>query len=198
MAGINLDYTKSRGFQNSFGTESDGFMQGDAQDDPAVRLQLSSGVIASTVTVPMYPGLGIIENIPTALTKETGSVITLATDTVCTGFTVVNQAHHGIITPTSDVPQYPAGASVHFYRIGSNARIPLKVSDAVVALANGTTPNNSTKFKWDPVNNCIDVAATDGIAIKLLTVSLKGNMTSTVVGSDITWEFDKPIGVFLI
>ncbi|MFP1463125.1 hypothetical protein ACLB1E_23575 [Escherichia coli] len=40
-------------------------------------------------------------------------------------FTVFNQAFHGITTPDNPVPLYLAGGFVHYYRVGSGARIPL-------------------------------------------------------------------------
>ncbi|HCP9632429.1 TPA: hypothetical protein OF720_004975, partial [Escherichia coli] len=48
MADINFHPFKNRGaFGGLFNVESRGLMQGDAQDDPAIRLQLCSGRLDS-------------------------------------------------------------------------------------------------------------------------------------------------------
>ncbi|VEI69510.1 Uncharacterised protein [Serratia fonticola] len=41
-------------FKNSFNVESFGLVQGDAQDDPAVRLLLAAGVLADDVVGSMW------------------------------------------------------------------------------------------------------------------------------------------------
>ncbi|MOA36023.1 hypothetical protein D3C78_1575210 [compost metagenome] len=92
-----------------------------------------------------------------------------------------------------------AGNGVHYYRLGTGARIPLPISAAVAALANGTTSTTSTQFKWDPAAQVIDVATADGISIRLLKVSPSGNMAAVqdATTKDVNWE-DKPIGLFSI
>lgn len=195
-------------FLNSYRTESTGFIQGDAQDDPVVKMSLAAGVVASSVTVPLWPGMGIAEHIPTSAANLTGPLVTEATATDLTGFTVVNQAHHGVISSEENVPQYPAGAGVHFYRTGSGARIPLPVSSAVAALANGTTVNNATAFIWDATNRCVDVVPApekegdvvpSGVVMRLLAVSPAGNMVAKrdATTGNVTWT-DSPVGLFLI
>ncbi|MFN1097408.1 hypothetical protein [Escherichia coli] len=57
MADINFHPFKNRGaFGGLFNVESRGLMQGDAQDDPAIRLQLCSGRLDSKITEPVYRG----------------------------------------------------------------------------------------------------------------------------------------------
>lgn len=186
-------------FKNSFNIESDGLTQGDAQDDPAIRLTLAAGVVSDAVDGSLWGGMGIIAMIPPSDKKMLGSVIIEATQENCNGFCVFNQAHHGVITPNSGVPQYMAGNGIHFYRLGCGARIPLPVSAAVAALANSNKMETETKFAWDPDKSWIDVAATDGMSIRLLYVSPSGNMAAKQdpTTKDVNWD-DAPLGLFLI
>ncbi|MFP1495969.1 hypothetical protein ACLB1Q_06605 [Escherichia coli] len=58
MADINFHPFKNRGaFGGLFNVESRGLMQGDAQDDPAIRLQLCSGRLDSKITQPVWVAL---------------------------------------------------------------------------------------------------------------------------------------------
>lgn len=210
MAGITIQPFKTSGsLTNLFNVESRGLTQGDAQDDPAVRLQLASGMIDPTLSTSLYGGLGVTECIPTDAVSVAGAMITKATADVCNAFTVFNQAYHGVTTPSSPVPQYIAGGSVHYYRIGSSARIPLPVSAAVAALASsGTTAVGADGFVWDVTNNVVDVyvepasgddSTNPKVNIKLLMISTTGNLTVVKdADGNFTWETTKPCGLFLI
>ncbi|WP_337049966.1 hypothetical protein [Serratia fonticola] len=197
--GITFDPYKTTNMQGGFNTESTGFTQGDAQDDPAVRLQLSAGTLNPFATAPIWAGRGIIEII--TKNNQTGAVIVPATATSCDGFCVSNQAFHGLITPNSQVPQFSPGSSVHYFRLGSNARIPLPISADVELLADGNTSNASKKFVWDPVNYCVDVSANaTGMAIRLLMVSNVNNLAAKYDASSdsVNWVSDRSLGLFLI
>ncbi|EPT5086703.1 hypothetical protein ACVUCS_003648 [Salmonella enterica subsp. enterica] len=204
MAGIILQPFKTSGSMTGlFNVESRGLTQGDAQDDPAVRLQLCSGMIGSAVTDAMWGGMGVLECLSPP-DGVSGSTIINATAAKCNAFTVFNQAYHGITTTTSPVPQYLPGGSVHYYRIGSGARIPLPISAEVAALATGGNPVGAGSFVWDITNNLIDVY-TDGetdnpqVNISLLLVSASGNQTvSKDKDGNLVWDASLPCGLFLI
>ncbi|WP_353613954.1 hypothetical protein [Mangrovibacter phragmitis] len=206
MSNISFDPYKTQGnFSGSFNISSNGFIQGDAQDDPAIRLQLCQGVLDSGVTSSVYGGIGVIECVPKEADSVQGSDIKIATTTICNAFLVSNQAYHGISTPSSPVPLFPAGSSVHYYRLGSHARIPLKISSAVAALAASNTDvsNEGVGFVWDVTNNQVDVysSATSGnpkVAIRLLKVSSSGNLVVSVDGSGNAKWVDQPCGLFEI
>jgi hypothetical protein len=204
MSGISLQPFKNMGaMAGLFNVSSAGYTQGDAQDDPAVRLQLCSGVISDSVTAPLWGGVGVMECISVA-GGVSGATIKKPTASNCNAFSVFNQAYHGISTPSSPVPQYLPGGSLHYYRIGSGARIPLPISPAVAGLADGTEPVGSDGFVWDLVNNCIDVysSSTSGnpkVDIRLINVSTTGNLTvSTDTDGNVVWDDTMPVGLFLI
>lgn len=119
---------------DSFSVTSEGVTQGVAMDDPTVRNLLAGGYVSVDETLPMWGGLAIQELIglrPGAGVR--GNELKRATNVgEITGFTVYNQAHHLITFPSSPAPSGGAGMSMHFYRLGSKARIPLKASAALV------------------------------------------------------------------
>jgi hypothetical protein len=206
MADINFQPFKTQGaFSGLFNVESRGLTQGDAQDDPAVRLQLCSGSLDESLDAPVWGGIGVMECISNSTENVAGSAIKKASASVCNAFTVFNQAHHGITTAGNPVPLFLAGGSVHYYRLGSMARIPLPISAAVAALANsGSEPVGSDGFVWDMTNSVIDVYSSGSsgnpkVNVKLLMVSQQGNLTvKKEAGGNVVWENDKPCGLFLI
>ncbi|EGT3137586.1 hypothetical protein NPF39_001028 [Salmonella enterica subsp. enterica serovar Uganda] len=205
MADINFDPFKTQGsFAGSFNVESRGLTQGDAQDDPAIRLQLCSGTLDKNLDAPVWGGIGVVECVSTVAENVSGSTIKKATASVCNAFTVFNQAYHGITTASNPVPLYLAGGSVHYYRVGSGARIPLPISAAVAALATGDDPVGADGFVWDMTDNCVDVYSSGSssnpkVNISLLMVSQQGNLTvKKETSGNVVWENGKPCGLFLI
>lgn len=206
MSDINFDPFATIGaFGNLFNVESRGLTQGDAQDDPAIRLQLCSGTLSQNVDSPVWGGLGVMECIARSTENVSGSAIQLPTAAVCNAFTVFNQAFHGVTTAGNPVPLYLGGGSVHYYRVGSGARIPLPISQAVAALdSSGAEAVGADGFVWDLTNNVVDVLSSGSsgnpqVAIKLLMISQQGNLTVAKNSKgNVAWEFDKPCGLFLI
>lgn len=203
MSAISFDPFKTQGAPTGmFNVESRGLTQGDAHDDPAVRLQLCSGTLDSSDVV--WAGMGVMECIATTATNIAGANVKPATASVCNAFTVSNQAYHGIITAGNNVPLFISGGSVHYFRIGSGARIPLPITAEVAALADGNEAVGSDGFVWDLTNNVIDVyssasSANPKLNIKLLMVSQQGNLTvKKNTDGTVVWENDKPCGLFLI
>jgi hypothetical protein len=192
-------YKTGPAFKNSFNVDSTGLTQGDAQDDPAIRLLLTAGIIADDVVGSLWGGLALNASIPQSKNNALGAVIRPATATNCNSFCVFNQANHGVITPNNGVPVYQATNGIHYYRIGSGARIPLPISPEVAALADGTTAIDGHTFAWDPATKRIDVATSGGMAIKLLSVSMSGNMAADEDSTtkNVNW-IDAPLGLFQI
>lgn len=173
MANLSLNPMATTNALGSFGVQSDGYIQGVALDDPANRFNLASGTVAQTETNPMWGGLAVAELLPGTQSSPKGSTIRRAVSvSEMEGFTVFNQAHNGLTTPQSPVPQFAAGMSVSFYRFGSNQRVPLKASSAVVAL--GTAGASvKTPLTWDFVNSQLTTAAAAAYA--------GGNLTTTAI-----------------
>ena len=87
-----------------------------------------------------------------------GSLASVATSlATINAWCVINQAPNGIITPSSNAPQYVAGQTLNFMRAGSNARIVLPVKAADVATIAGG--NAAQSLYWDPVNLYVTVTS---------------------------------------
>lgn len=136
---------------NGFGIQSEGYVQGQALDDPAIRYQLANGVLASTETFPMWGGVAIYENIPNpGLNNVLGGNVGRATSNAnITGFSVFNQGHAMVNWPQNQVPIALPSMSVPLFRLGSGARIPVACDPSLASLQGGLINQQVT---WD-INN---------------------------------------------
>jgi len=149
MANISLNPMATTNAAGSFGVQSQGWYQGVALDDPAIRYSLVGGYVLDDTALPMWGGVAITELVPGIKARPYGSAVRRATALAnLTGFTVFNQANNGLVTPQSNVPTFAKDMSVSFYRLGSKARVPLPVSPAVIALQAGGLPVNQP-LVWD-------------------------------------------------
>lgn len=192
MSSISLNPMKTTNAANSFGVQSNGLYQGVALDDPANRYNLAAGFVSPDEKGIIFGGMPITESLSgfSAANNINNSVmgnkITKATALAnISGFTVFNQAHNGLTTPSSPVPQYASNMSVSYYRFGSNMRVALKCSAEVVALATSGAPT-TTKLDWDFTKQELIVASGDtALPVKLLAIQS---------GNSKTVEFDAETG----
>jgi hypothetical protein len=156
-ANIAFNWMQTTTAPGTFTIESTGYVQGEMLDDPAVRYQLAGGVLATTETLPMWPGVAINETVlpntganPPDATQ--GGLITRATNVTgnaagqITGFSVFNQAYGMTITPQSPVPLAASGMQVNFIRLRTNARVAVACAPSLVSLSGGTT---TQQVSWD-------------------------------------------------
>ena len=140
---------------NTFNVQSEGYIQGTALNDPAIRNALAGGYLDSAETLPMWGGVGVseylgglagqpIHNLGNKIGRA--STITVGAAGQLTGFSVFDQNHAAIITPQSEVPLSVSGMQVNFYRIGSGARIPVAIDPALVSLEGGIV---TAGVSWD-------------------------------------------------
>lgn len=191
MSGISINPILTTNAAALFNVNSNGFVQGDAQDDPAVKFALCQGVYDPTATAPILGGNPILETIPSLAAlalnmANVGATIVnaLATGTYAhriNGFTVFNQAFAGITTPQSNCPSYQPGQSVNYYRGGSGARIPVRASAGLLATIVGGQPVNDLPCSWNFAEGYLDVYdGTNQFAFKVLRFSPAGNnLTAT-------------------
>lgn len=178
----------------SFNISSQGYIQGVALDDPALRNELAGGVASLTDPFPFWGGQAISENVP-GLISSTGPHPSLGGQLIhatqvavagtpaqgdITGFSVFNQAHAMINTPQSPVPLASSGMTVHFYRLGSGIRIPVACDPALVALDGSII---TQKVSWDFTNQQLVTAepAEGVVAITSQTWANTAGGTVTVV-----------------
>lgn len=163
-------------FAGTFAVSSEGYQQGDAQDDPSIRNELRRGIVDPAATLPMWGGLAISESllaggIGVGTTNPAGSLqsklvpatnVTANTAANLTGFTVFNQATAMLVSAQSRVPQAPSSGSINFYRLGSRARIPFAASAAALSAWIGGLTDPNTLF-WDTNNLWLTNAGGSGI-----------------------------------
>ena len=133
-----------------FNTQSVGLVQGTAYPDPAINYKRTSGVLASTETLPMWGGVGIYTNIPGVAggpVEQLGPVVGRATTLAnLVAFSVFDGAYGMINTPQSPVPLAATYMQVAYYRLGSGARIAVQCDPALATLIGDLT---TTQVSWD-------------------------------------------------
>lgn len=182
-----------------FNTNSNGFTQGDAQDDPAVKFSLAGGTLTTAAIIPLWGGVPIVEGISSGVLGN--EVLQAEDDVPPTGVCVFNQAFAGITTPSSNVPLYSPGMSVNFYRFGSGARIPLALDPVSVTLEGELI--NTTVY-YDYTNNWVTAnipsVGQAALPVKVLKISTQNNKTvsySSVTGNA-NWATDGLIALVQI
>jgi hypothetical protein len=178
--------------QNTFYATSNGAVQGFAQDDPAVRFQLRSGIVSPAQSTALWGGMGVAVNLPTAAAEHDSfkAVLSLATSQAnLMGFTVWNQSLATVLNPSAQnaVPLAAAGGggsipggAMNFYLLGSNAQIWVQVSSTVAGLLKSGAYNQAVY--WDYTNQVL-LAAPGGTAIGVEVVDLVTNGNAAVVGA---------------
>lgn len=173
MANITFNPSVTSQPQNSFLLQTEGYVQGAFMDDPSSRMYLAGGVLDAAITQPIWPGMAIAEYVPTVNANAQGSDIKLATAyTDLTGFNVGNQNYNAIITPGNNVQQLGAGQTVMYFRLGSNARIVVQCTSALVTAAESGLINQ--QVQWDFTNQQL-IPYTTGTALNVKVLSLNNN-----------------------
>lgn len=183
---------------NTFYSTSDGGVQGFFQDDPAIRFQLRSGIVAPAQQTALWGGMGVSVNLPTA-GVEAGSLkaaLTLATSEAnLMGFTVWNQSLATVLNPSVSDPVPQAGAgngtnpggAINFFLLGSNAQIWVQCSSAVAGALKGGAYNQAVY--WDYTNQVL-LNAPGGTAIPVDVVDVSTNGNAMVVASGgASWNY---------
>lgn len=177
---INLNPILTTTASGLFNTNSNGFTQGDAQDDPAVKFYLCGGKYDASATAPIFGGMPIQEFIPAAATQPgtdvLGSTIALAGAAAApTGFSVFNQSFQGITTPQSTAPAILPGMTINYYRLGSGARIPVQLDPASVTIEGDLV---STTVYWDYTANWLTTTQPGvqaAVPVQVIRVSTANN-----------------------
>lgn len=182
---ISFDPYTTTNTTGTFGTSSQGFIQGVAQDDPVTRYKMVGGVVASTETYPMWGGEAITAVLPSSTSAAAGmlgATLSLAATSEANiqGFTVFDSAFNGIITSSSQVPLFVPGSTISYYRLGSGARIPLKIDSTSASALLGASPK--TALYWDFTNQQLTTtvnASGEALDITVVEVQLANSMTVT-------------------
>lgn len=155
VANISYNPQVTTAASGMFSASSTGLTQGTAYPDPAIRFKLVSGVLLPSETLPMWGGVGIFTDVPSAagpsnsapaLGTPVGRATSLTGSTALTGFSVFDQAYGMINSPQSPVPLAASSMQVMYYRLGSGARIAVAADPALVSLRGGIT---NPQVSWD-------------------------------------------------
>jgi hypothetical protein len=176
---------------NTFYDTSDGAIQGFFQDDPALRNELRSGLVAPSQSTPLWGGMGITVTGPATGVEAQSfkAMLSLASSqSNLLGFTVWNQAHAVILNPSvsNPVPQAGAGngtnpgGAINFFLLGSGAQIWVQCSSTVAAAFKGVAWNTATY--WDYTNQVL-LSSAGGTAIGVEVVDVVTNGNAQVVAS---------------
>jgi hypothetical protein len=156
--------------QNTFLLETNGYMAGLCLADPSSRMWLRSGVVSASNTQPLWGALPVELIVPTLGSQNGLEVLLAGTNANLTGFAVFDQGYNGVISTGSNAPQYNAGMSVPFYDLGSRIRVPVPVSSALAAAAEGGAINQ--QVSWNFTTNELDVynSTTGALNVKVLGI----------------------------
>ena len=173
---------------SSFLADSQGYTQGLALADPVARQWLASGSVDSSVTQPVWGGMAISELVAAPGASGSGNSIGLAaTIGAITGFSVSNRGYNMIVSPGNNVQTASAGMSIPYYRYGSNARIAVKCSSALVTAVEANPTN--TQVEWDFTNQQL-IPYASGTALPVKVVALNSNSKTIAYNSGtgaVTW-----------
>lgn len=166
---------------NPFLIQTEGYVQGAYFDDPTTRQWLTTGMIASSVTGPVYGGMTLTENVNAPNTNQGGNSLVLASGyATLTAFSVFNQASNMIIVPGNSVQQADAGMSISYFRLGSNARIAVQCN---ATLANSLdTGATNQQVSWDFTNQILIPFATTALPVKVLSVNTNSKIVVNTGG----------------
>lgn len=194
---ISINPSLTTNAAGSFNTSSLGFIQGIALDDPAIRNELAGGYLKASETLPMWGGVAIEELTGDVGESRGNQVLRAAGYTTLTGFSVFNQNHAAINSPQSPVPLSAVGMLTNFYRLGSGARIPLKVDPALIS-AEGSIITQ--QVSWDFTLQMIVAYSVTALNVRILEVAADNCMTvSYDAGTGFaTWDRDGAVAIALI
>lgn len=184
---ITINPNNTTTISNAFLLDTEGYVQGFVLDDPAMRYQWEGAQVGGSTV--LWGGLAVTLNLQGVDNSMQGSVIVPATSlSTINGWTIFNQSMNGIITPSSNVPQYAVGSSLNIVRPGSLARLCVAVENATILNALASAAPNVDLY-WDATNLCItnSSAGTYGpLPVQLEALSAKGK-TIYATGGNANW-----------
>jgi hypothetical protein len=189
------------GVSGAFLVSTGGYVQGAFLDDPANQYNLQNGFVGSSQSTPLWGGLPVTLAVGSVNAPEVGLGLVSATSlSSINGWTCYNMSAAGIITSSSNAPQYSAGMSLNYVLPGSNIRLPIPVNPSVLNSLVGDATNVS--LYWDPTNLRLDTSSSGNygpLPIKLLYLSNTSKTVSYSSGTGATtWVNTGSVAVCVI
>lgn len=189
MANVSFNPGLTTSPAGTFTATTQGYIQGDfANDDPAIRLSLASGVVASTVTQPVWGGMAISESLTATGEGSLGNSLALATTVAnTTGFSVFTQGYNMVQVPGNSVQVSTSGMTIPFFRTGSKAQIKVKCSSALLTAVESGLINQ--QVEWDYTNQqLIPYASGTALPVQVLSASANSQVVSYDSGTGaVSW-----------
>lgn len=167
--------------ENSFSLQTIGATQGFIFDDPVINpTQISTAIVGSGNTAPLTGGWPLQVQLYTSSASREAmnkSALLATTNAEITAFSTFTYAENGIVVPGSDnAPLYGVGGTLNFLNFGTNARLVVQATPALMnSLTNGTPVN--TQVSWNFTSNMLDVynSTTGALPIKNIAEIFAGN-----------------------
>lgn len=169
---------------NPFQTETTGYVQGAFLYDPSTRMYLLTGMIAASVSGPVFGGMALTENVNAPNSNAGGNTLVPATGYSGTGevtaFAVFNQASNMLIVPGNSAQMAVAGMSMSYFRLGSGARIPVQCN---ATLANALDAGNVLQqVSWDFTNQILIPFSVTALPVKVLSTNTNSKIVVNTAG----------------
>ncbi len=156
--------------ENSFSLETTGVTQGFVVDDTVLNTtQIPSALVATGNTAPLIGGWPVGISFVASGGRQSMQVSALlaAANADINAFTTTTYAENGLIVPGSDaVPQYLVGGTCNYVRLGSNVRLTVQASAALLDALYSSS--YMTQISWNFTTNMADVynSTTGALPIK--------------------------------
>ncbi len=187
MANISFNPSLATSPQNTFLLDTQGLIQGMTMDDPVSRMHLKAGIIASSVTQPVWGGLAVTAQTNGLADGNSLNVLSVpGTGGTVQGFTVFDQSINLIQIPGNSVPTVVAGNNIGFYLIGSKARVPVPIDSGTVA--DFENVNVDTPLFWDTATNALTTVSGGA------TIALTGVLVDSVHSNSKTVSYNSTTG----
>ena len=150
--------------QDTFILESQGYIQGIELDNQPSRIQMEQGSLVATATRTVFGGMMVNQLIPTG--NALGNPLQIATAQENDfGFVVFSRAYNMIIIPGNSVPLSAPGMSCMYYPNGKWARIPVQCSAALATALEGGLVGQTVY--WDFTNQVLTNTGTTALPCRI-------------------------------
>ena len=188
MANVSFNPGLTTSPVTTFLSTTQGYVQGDFVDDPSTRMYLNSGLVAASVTQPVWGGMALSESVSATGEGALGTSLALATTVAnTTGFSVFTQGYNMILVPGNSVQTAVAGMTLPFFRVGSGARIKVQCSSALLTAIESGLINQ--QVQWDYTSQqLVPYVSGTALPVQVLSASANSQIVSYNSGTGaVTW-----------
>lgn len=194
---ISFNPNVTTNIENGFLGDTEGYVQGFALDDPAMRFQWEGAQVGGDTV--LWGGLAVSLALQGVDNGMQGSAIVPATSLASiNAWTIFNQSMNGLITPSTNVPQFAVGSSLNIVRPGSLARICVAVENTTI-LDDLASAAPNVDLYWDPTNLCITTSSSGTygpLPVQLEALSAKAKIVTSP--TNLNWNNAGPAAIIRV